>query len=231
MQRLFRHRHQFDHAFIGLAGVIAKRKNAVLEQHHADGVGVAFTRKGLGAIARQVETRHEIGNHHTAIAIQLADARLAIGGVTQAHHSIGMGVIDIFVGQAAMQNGLNRRPGRAGTGHAGGQLVDHVRVGQHRQLRQLQHMRQPHRREALRLDRLEVPATALDVQHILFFAKDILLADFHRGVATAMQYQRLVAAEQARGVDTGAKFAGPLCGVGIVPKTLHTSGLSISVTV
>ena len=41
-----------------------------------------------------------------------------------------------------------------------------------------------------RLDRLQVPAAAFDVQDVLLVAEDVALADLHRGVAAAVQHQR-----------------------------------------
>src|SRR5258708_16274803 len=94
--------------------------------------------------------------------------------------------------------------------------------GEWGQLGEPQHVRKPHRREALRLDRLQVPAAALDVEDRLLLAEEILFADLDRGVAPSVQHQRLVAAEKARRVHAQTEVALELPCFPVAPKTLHS---------
>src|SRR6185503_12949649 len=62
---------------------------------------------------------------------------------------------------------------------------------------------------------------ALDVEHVLFLAEEVPLAQLDRGVAAAVQDERAVAAEQARGVDPRTERTGELRRVGVAPEALH----------
>src|SRR6185436_8581431 len=78
-----------------------------------------------------------------------------------------------------------------------------------------------HRRESARVDRLQVPAAALYVEHLLLVAEQVRLAQLDRRIAAAMQHQRLVAPEQARGVHAWTERAGEASCFGVVPEALH----------
>src|SRR6202023_1618227 len=78
-----------------------------------------------------------------------------------------------------------------------------------------------HRGEARLLDGLEVPAAPLDVEDLFLLAEEIAPAQLDRGVAAAVQHQRAVAAEQARGVDPQPEIAAVPAGFGVVPEALH----------
>src|SRR6185503_1141338 len=99
--------------------------------------------------------------------------------------------------QDRMQYGLDRRRRRACAQHVRVELVDHARVGQRREIRELAHVTERNRREACRLYGFQIPAAAFDVEYVLVLAKEILFAELDRGVAAAMQHERFVAAEQA----------------------------------
>src|SRR4029077_17381698 len=78
------------------------------------------------------------------------------------------------------------------------------------------------RREAGGLDGLEGPAAALHVEHVLFLAEEVLLAQLDRGVASAVQHERAVAAEQARGVDARAERPGERRRFRVAPEAFHS---------
>ena len=177
----------------------------LVDKVHADGLRLAVAREDLGAASRQVEARHQVGDHHALVAVNFADALLAIGGVADGQHRVGMGVVDEAVGQAAVQDGLDGRRGCRRLQHVRNELVHHLRIGKGGKARQLEDMVEAHGRKALRLDGLEVPAAALYVKDGLFFAEDILLAAFDGGVAAAVQHQGLVASQQSRGVHAQAQ--------------------------
>ena len=82
------------------------------------------------------------------------------------------------------------------------ELVHHLRVGQRpRSLASFSRWARRTGAKPGRLDRLEVPAAALDVEEVLVLADEVPRGELDRGVAAAVQHQRLVAAEQARGVN------------------------------
>src|ERR1041384_2743346 len=82
-----------------------------------------------------------------------------------------------------------------GAQHVRVELVHHLRIGELREPGELAHVAERDRREARGLDRLEVPAAALHVEHVLFLAEQVLLAQLDRGVASAVQHERAIAAE------------------------------------
>ena len=212
---------QGDHALVGLPGAVAERKNAVVHQHHADGVGAGLARILARAQARQVEPGHDVGNDHDGVAVESRGCALAVGRIGDGHDRIGVGVVDELVGQAGVQDGLDRRRRRRGLEHVGGELVDHLRVRQRVELRQPLQIVQLHRRESGRLDGLQVPAAALDVQDVFVLAEQVLLHQLDRGVAAAVQHQRLVAPEQARGVDAQSSSLWHCADSLVVPEALH----------
>src|SRR5690606_34210884 len=66
---------------------------------------------------------------------------------------------------------------------------------------------------------------ALDVQHLFFLAEEVLVAQLDRGVAAAVQHQRAVAAEQARGVDPRTERTGELRHFRVAPEAFHRAQL------
>ena len=100
-------------------------------------------------------------------------------------------------------------------------LLEHLRIAQCFKPRELEEMAHPHRREAGRLDRLEIPAASLDVEDLLFLADQIALAYLDGSIAASVQDQRLVPPQQARGVHARAQLARKLLRLRIVPQTLH----------
>jgi len=58
------------------------------------------------------------------------------------------------------------------------------------------HVREEHRRKALRLDRFQIPAAAFDVEDRFLLAEQVFLADLDRSVAAAVQAPGTYRAEQ-----------------------------------
>ena len=193
----------------------------MIHQHHADGLRPRLAREVQGAQACEIEPRHDVGDDHDLVAVQLANACVAVGGVGDRQHRIGVGVIDVFVRQDGVQNRLDRRRRRRHPGHVRDQLVHHLRVAEGFEPRQPQQMRQAHRREAGRLDELQIPAAALHIQDVFLVAEQIALADLHRGVAPAVQDERLVASKQTRGIHPEPQVVAELGGFRILPQTVH----------
>ncbi len=209
------------HALVGLPGAVAERKNAMAHEHHADRMGAGLARILACTQTREIESRHDVGNDHHRIAVDLAYAAFALWGIGDGQHRVGMGVIHELVGQAGVQDGLDRRRRRRGLEHVGGKLVDHLRVRQRIELRQAQQIVELHRRESGRLYGFQVPAAAFDVQDVFVLAEQVFLRQLDRGVAAAVQHQGPVAPEQARTIGAQLQFTLALRRFAVVPQTLH----------
>jgi hypothetical protein len=101
------------------------------------------------------------------------------------------------------------------------ELVHHVGVGELLQGREPRDGVEAHRREAGGFDRLQVPAAALDVEDRLRAAEAVALADLDRGVAAAVQDERLVAPQKPRRVYALPEIVGKSVGFGVEPEILH----------
>ena len=222
-QRLLRAIDQRDHAFIGFARGSPEREDAVVQEHHADGVRRRLAREDVGAQAREVEARHHVGDHHHRVAVERADALLPVDAVGDGEHRVGVGVLDELVGKDRVQDRFHRRGRRLGAQHVGAHLVHHLRIAQLAQPGERHEVRHLHRGEAGLLDVLEVPAAALHVEHFALAPEEVRLAHLHRGVAASMQDQRLVAPQQPRGIDAQPEVAGESRGLRVVPQVQHGS--------
>ena len=112
-------------------------------------------------------------------------------------------------------------PARAGAGHLSGEFVHHLRIRQGVCFRELEQMRHPHRREAIRFDRLQVPAAAFDVKDLFLFAEDIAFHDLDRSIAAAMQHKRRVPSQQPGGVNSLLEVGLAFIRLDGVPKIVH----------
>ena len=112
-----------------------------------------------------------------------------------------MGVVDEGAGQESVQQRLDRGVGRAGIQKIGALNLNHLLVGQFFARAQRQQGRQAHRRQARRLDSFEIPAAALDAEHVDILAEEIAGAQLDRGIAATMQHQSGLLAQQPRAVD------------------------------
>jgi len=169
----------------------------VVEEHHPDRVRTSLRRKSLRAQPREVEPRHHVGDDDDRIAVDLADARLAVRGVGDGEHRVGMRMIDPAPGQDRMENRLDRGRRCADPSHLRRKLVDHFDVGQLGQRRQTSQRLEPDRGKTGGLDRCEIPTAALDVKNVLVVAKKVFHRELDRRVAAAVEDQRRVASQQA----------------------------------
>ena len=192
---------QRDHALVGLPRIVAERKDAVVHEHHADRVLGRLFGEFARADRSQVESRHDIGNDHHAVGVDFANALFAVGSVGHRQHSVRMRVVDVARGQDAVQDGFDRRRGRACACHVRGELVDHLRIGKRGQGGKPADVAEPHRRETGRLDGLEIPAAAFHVEDLFFLAEQVPVDELDGGIAAAMEHQRFIPAEQAGRVD------------------------------
>ena len=195
---------EVEHALVRLAR--SRRRRRPGHEDDADGLRRRSTSKlachGLG----EIEPRHQVRDDDHRLAIELADALFAARRVGDREHRVGMRVIDEPERHAAVEDRLDRGHRCGRPQHVGDELVHHVRAGQPIESGKLEHVIEPHRREARRFDELEVPAAALHVEDGQLVAEAVALDDLHRRVAAAVEHERLVAAEQAR-VYTRAEIA------------------------
>ena len=82
----------------------------MLQQHQAFDLRILV--EDIGHRLGQREAGNGVGHIGDAVAIDLAHHRLAVGLVGQRQHGGGMGVVDEFVRQEGVQQGLDRRIGR-----------------------------------------------------------------------------------------------------------------------
>ena len=195
----------------------------MVQQHHAYGGSAGLARILLRAHAREIEAWHDVRDDYDGVAIDLANAPFPLRRVGDGEYRVGMGMVDELVGQAGVQNGFDRGRRCRGPEHMRGELVYHLRVWQCVELRQPKQVVQLHRRKSGRLDSLQVPAAALDVQDVFVLAEQILLHQLDRGVAAAVQYQGLVAPEQARTIDAQVELTRALRRFLVVPEAQHVS--------
>jgi hypothetical protein len=234
-QPLLGQRHQVDHAHIGLFRRGAHREDAVLQQDQPLDIGI-LPRDFVGFLG-ECEAWHHVGHQGGALAVDVGRERLAIGLVGQRQHGVGMGVVDELVRQEGVQQRLDRRVGRLAVQKVAALDVDHVLVGKRLQPDQLAQRFEPHRRQAGRLDRAHVPATALDAQHLDWRAGDVRHLGLHRGIAAAMQHQPRLAAQEPRRVHAqrqilanalGSMLGNRGLGVAVGPQILHRCSLQHS---
>ena len=131
-----------------------------------------FGREPRGAQPREIEARHHVGDDDDEVAVDLADPRLAVGGVGDRSTASAWVWSTKLYGRIACRIASTDGAGAAGAGQracassltiagsdSAGSCASALQV------------REPHRREAGRLDGLEVPAAALDVEDLLVVAE------------------------------------------------------------
>ena len=82
-------------------------------------------------------------------------------------------------------------------------------------------MRQANRREARLANRFEIPAAPFDIQDVFFPSAHHPLADLYRCISAAVQDERVIAAEELRGINAQAQLSAILRRVGIIPERFH----------
>ena len=217
----FGHVDERDHALVGFARGRTEREDAVVQQHHADSARLRLLGIELGAQPREIESRHYVRNDRDLGAVNCGYAARAVAGVRDREHRIGMRVIDVFVRQQRVQNRFDGWCRRRGARQVRDKLIHHLRIAQGLELRKPQQMGHAYRRKACFFDEFEVPAAAFDIENFLVIADEIALADFDRRIAAAVQHERLVAAQQTRGIDALRKIAAIFARFAVIPEALH----------
>ncbi len=171
----------------------------VVEQEQPLDRGVGLV--DFGGRLGQTETGHDVGHDAQPVAEDLARRFDRIGQVGQDQERRGMGMVHVSVRQEGVQQRLNRRVGGGAVQQVLALDVDHGLVRQCAQIAQRQQRGQAHPRQAGRQDGVQIPARALDVQHLLHPPEQVGPAHLDRGIATAMHDQIGVAADDPAGID------------------------------
>ncbi len=198
-------RHRSDHALVGFPRLGAEGEDAVLYEHQPFDRGIGLV--DLGGFLGEREARHDVGHDAETLAINLGAERFGVGLIGDAQHRGRMGVVDIFLRQESVQQRLDRGVGRAGVEEIGALIAHHVFIGELVALAQLQERLQPHGGQAGRLDIAQIPAAALDAKNLDLVASKIGRFRLHGGVATPMQDEQRVLAEEPRGVNPQGEIA------------------------
>ena len=122
----FGERHHFDHALVSFPGGVSEGEDPVLEQDQAFDARIDIVdRRGfLG----EPESGHQVGHDTKPPVIDFAANRGAVRLIGEAEHRCRMGVIDKFLWQEGMQQGLDRRIRRHRIDEQGALDAHHVLV-------------------------------------------------------------------------------------------------------
>ena len=143
-------------------------------------------------------------------AVEIGAALGRVGLVGEAQHRGRMRVVDEFVRQEGVQQRLDRRVRRAGSSRLARWMLTMSSSDSASRARSL---RSGARRTAGRPAgsiSADVPAAALDAQHLGRVADEVGQHGLDRGVAAAMQHEARIAAEQARGMRRAARDQAPM---------------------
>ena len=119
----------------------------------------------------QLKTRHDEGDNRNPLAKYFFHHRFGLRQIGQRQHCGCMGMIDIFVRQISVQESFNRRVGRCGIEQIAALGIDHVLVAQPFEFAQCFKRFNPYRRKTRRLNGFQIPAAALDMQHLNIVAE------------------------------------------------------------
>ena len=193
-QAIFGQRHEFDHALISLARVVADGENAVLVEDQP--LGRRIFLEHIGCFLRERKARHDVGHEAKTVTEGLLTQGFAVRLVDQAQDRSGMCMIDELLRQERVQERFDRRVGRLRIDQRGTLRAHHLCVEQgHTSATDAGLL--PHRRHSRGLDVCHVPAGTLDAENIRIVADQILNPRLYRGVAAAVQDKRGIAAKQA----------------------------------
>ena len=174
-----------DHLGIGALGVVGKGEDPVVHEDDAVHAHPAFVE--AGHLLGQGKARHDEGQDTDLRPQGLTQQGLAVDQVGEGDDGVGVGVVDKGMRQEGMHQGLDGGVGRGGAPQVGAELIDHLLVGERLQAPQFAEITQIQGREAGRLDGGQVPAAALDEQHLHLLAQQGGDPGLGRGVAAAVQ--------------------------------------------
>ena len=146
------------------------------QQHHSNAIAGRLFRKFAGAVRGEIETRHDVRDDDDPLAVDVANALLALRRIGHREHGVGMRVIDVRMRQDGVKDGFDGRRGRAGAQHVRVELVHHLRIGKRGKAGQALDVGERYWRKAGSFNGLEIPAAALHIEDVLLLAEEVPLA-------------------------------------------------------
>ena len=122
----FRERHHFDHALVGFPRGVSEGEDPVLEQDEAFDARIRIV--DCRGFFGEPESGHQVGHETEPSVVDFAANRGAVRLIGEAEHCGRMGVIDEFLRQEGVQQGLDRRIGRHRIDQEGALDARHVLV-------------------------------------------------------------------------------------------------------
>ena len=214
-------RDHLDHALVGLARGFAETDNAVFAEDEAVGRLCAF--ENFDGFFGEPKTRHLVGHDAEPIAKNFGAFFLAVWLIDHAQYRGGVRMVDEFMRQEGMEYHLDRRIGCRRIEEIAAFDADQLFIVDGGERAQLAHRRKPYRDHALGLDRGHVGARGFYAQDFDVVAKPVARFRFQRGVATAVQDEFWIAAEEPGRIDAQRQVAVD-AGLG----ALRHHGLSIA---
>ena len=159
---LLRPRHQLDRRQVRVLEGPGPRAEAVLLEH--DGPRVRLGADRRPDLSREPEAGAAVGHPDDLLPEQVLDDLPPALRVRQADDGVGVRVDDGLRVQEAVEQGLDRRPRRAGLLETAREVVDHLLVAHVVTLEEGEHLGQAHAGEVAARDALEVRAAPLDPQ-------------------------------------------------------------------
>ena len=185
-----------DRRVVGLLGGVSPDDEPVLCQHDQPQAG--RRPHGLADLLGECEPGTDVGDPGRGVAEALAHELLAVLGAGEDVDAVRVRVVNMRGRHERVQQRLDRRPRHRGIELAAHEVRDHLLVAHLRASDQREDFLQAQHREALRPDRGEVAARALDPHHGALVAGVIDGGALGRGVAAAEVGDGAVGAQQVR---------------------------------
>ena len=219
-------RDELEVPLVALTRGVAPGEEAVEIEHHRRRVRL-FVERVRRRLA-ETEPGHDVRHDHDVVAQRLAHEVVTVLLIGQGEDGVGVGVVDELRRQEGVEQRLDRRVGRRRVEQMAAKLVHHLDVGQRVEVAEPAQVGEVEAGQAGRLDRVEVPTRALDVDRLDRLAEEVAVDALDRGVPAAVHHQRRLRADQARGVDAQREVLAPggvtlheLARFLIRPATLH----------
>ncbi len=188
----------FDGGLIGLARARAPGDKPMPHPHHGPraGTGIVSGSRSLG----KLETGLHIVQYDYILAQSFTNPHGRFGLIRQRQHRVRMSVIDELVGQKSVRKGFNRRRCGERIEKMSAELVRHRRVGKVLEDTKSFEKREVNSRMPLRFDIGQVAARDFDINGRDLLAQNVRGKPLDGGVASAVQHQVFLRAQQAAGI-------------------------------
>ena len=213
-------RHQVDRREVRVLERRAPRAEPVLLED--DRPRLRPRPDGRPDLPRQPEAGTPVGHPHGLLAEQVLDHLAAALGVGQADDRVRVGVNHRLRVEEAVEERLDRRPGRARLLEAAREVVDHLLVAHVVALEEREHLGEAHAGKVPARHALEVRPAALDPQDPDRPAEEVGLGELDRRVSPAPDRERRLGADPARDLHELVDEIEPAHGLVLV-AALHGS--------